>query len=84
MIDPTNPNVATFVQTSGLLAPDTYTVTVTSAVKPSAAATLSRNYSTTLTVASTTTPVLSVPSFARGPGQSVALTDSFGNTTASP
>ena len=33
VIDPTNPNVATFVQTSGLLAPDIYTVTVTSAVK---------------------------------------------------
>ena len=45
---------------------------------------MSGNYSTTLTVASTTTPVLSVPSFARGPGQSVALTDSLGNTTGIP
>ena len=32
VIDATNPDVATFVQTSGLLAPDTYTVTVLSAV----------------------------------------------------
>jgi hypothetical protein len=45
---------------------------------------LSGNYTTTLTVAATTTPVLSVPNFARGPGQSVAITDSVGNATGIP
>ena len=59
-------------------------VTVTSAVKAIGGAELSGNYTTTFSVASTTTPVLSVPSFARGPGQSVALTDAFGNTAGIP
>ena len=84
VIDPTNPNVATFVQTSGLLAPDTYTVTVTPGVKAIGGSDLTGNYSTTLTVAPTTTPVLSVPSFARGPGQAVQLTDSLNNDIGIP
>ena len=84
VIDPTNPYIATFVQTSGLLAADTYTVTVTTAVKALVGTALSGNYSTTLTVTAPTTPVLSVPSFARGPGQTVALTDSQGNRTGIP
>ena len=46
VIDPTNPYVATFVQTSGLLAPDTYTVTVTNAVKAVGGSAMSGNYST--------------------------------------
>ena len=84
VIDPTNPDQATFVLTSGLLAPDTYSITVTNKVTGVGGSELSGNYSTTLTVASTTTPVLSVPSFARGPGQTVALTDSLGNETGIP
>ena len=52
VIDPTNPDEATFVQTSGLLAPDTYTVTVTTKVSAVGGSNeLSSNYSTTLTVA---------------------------------
>ena len=84
VIDPTKPFEATFIQTSGLLAADDYTVTVTTAVKAASGSTMSANYSSTFTVASTTTPVLSVPSFARGPGQSVALTDNLNNTTGIP
>ena len=78
VIDPTNPDEATFVETSGLLQPDTYTLTVTSAVKAVGGYTLSGNYTAALTVATTTTPVVSSPSFSRGPGQSVALSNSVG------
>jgi hypothetical protein len=84
VIDPTNTAQARFVQTSGLLAPGTYTLTVTNGVTAVGGNELSSNYSTTFTVAATTTPVLSVQSFARGPGQSVALTDTFGNATGIP
>jgi hypothetical protein len=79
VIDPTDPDVATFVQTNGLLVPDTYTVTVTSAVEAVGGAPLGGgNYSATLTVATITTPTVSIPSFARGPGQSVVLPSSTG------
>ena len=84
VIDPTDPYIATFLQTSGLLVPDTYTVKVTSAVKAVGGYQLASNYTATLTVATTTTPILSLPSFARGPGQTVALTDSLNNTTGIP
>ena len=84
VIDPTNPNVATFIQTSGLLAAGTWTVTVTTAVRAANGSALAGNYSSTLTVTAPTTPVLTVPPFARGPGQTVALTDSLGNTTGIP
>ena len=84
IIDPTYPNEATFVATSGLLASGTYTITVTSAVKASGGDVMSGNYTATVSVTAPTTPVLSVPSFARGPGQPVALTDSLNNTTGIP
>ena len=84
VIDPTDPNVATFVQTSGLLTPGSYTVMVTNAVKEVGGSAMAGNYTSTLMVTAPTTPVLSVPSFARGPGQSVALTDTLGNTTGIP
>jgi hypothetical protein len=84
VIDPTNPDMATFVQTTGLLSTGGYTVTVTTGVKAVGGLAMTGNYSTTITVTSPTTPVLSVPSFARGPGQPVALTDSTGNTTGIP
>jgi hypothetical protein len=71
VIDPTNPNVATFMRTDGLLPPDSYTVTVTTQLKGIGGLTLSSNYSNNLIVASPGSPVLSVPSFARGPGQTV-------------
>ena len=71
VIDPTNPNVATFVQTSGLLPSDTYTITVTDTVKALGGPTLSSNFTTTFNVTAPTTPALSVPSFARGAGQMV-------------
>ena len=83
VVDPTNPDIATFVQTSGALAPDTYTVTVTSAVQE-VGGTPSGGYSSTVTVPVTTGPVVSVPSFARGPGQAVQLADSLGNQTGIP
>ena len=71
VIDPTNPDEATFVQTSGLLATDIYTVTVTTGVKAFGGATLGSNYTTTFNVTAPNTPDLSVPSFARGAGQAV-------------
>ena len=76
VIDLTNPNEATFEQTSGLLAADTYTLNVSTAVQAVGGYTLSGSYSTTVTVAATTTPVVSAPNFARGPGQSVSLANS--------
>ena len=58
-----------------------YTLTsLRNAVQAVGGATLGANYSTTFTVTSTSTPVLSVPSFARGPGQTVAITDTLGCT----
>ena len=84
VIDPTDPSEATFVQTSGLLKTDTYTVTVTTAVQGLGGYAMSSNYSTTVSVTEPTTPVLAVPSFARGPGQTVALTDSLNSTTGIP
>ena len=50
VIDPANPYVATFVQTAGLLAPDTYTVTVTNGVDAVGGYQLNGNYSTTVSV----------------------------------
>jgi hypothetical protein len=78
ILDASNPDEATFVETSGLLQADTYTLTVSSAVKALGGYTLSGNYTATVTVAATTTPVVSAPSFARGPGQSVVLPGSTG------
>jgi VCBS repeat-containing protein len=75
-------NTATFIKTGGLLAPDTYTVRLRSATngfKSLNGNLLDRNddgsagddYLTTFTVAPSSALVLSVPDFARGPGQSV-------------
>ncbi len=71
VVDPTNPYIVTFVKTAGVLATDSYTVTVTTGVTSTTGAPLSSNYSNTLSVTSSTAPVLSVPSFARGAGQTV-------------
>lgn len=78
VVDPTNPDQITFVETSGLLAPDTWTLTVTSAVKAEGGIAMTGDYSSTFSVASSSSPVLSVPSFARGPGQSVELSNTVG------
>jgi hypothetical protein len=71
VIDPIDPYIATFVETAAPLATDTYTATVTTGVTAVGGATLSSNYTNLLSVTAPTTPVLSVPSFARGPGQTV-------------
>ncbi len=71
VLDPTNPYIATFVKTSGLLATDNYGVTVTTAVQAIGGASLTGNYNNTLTVSAPSTPVLSVPGFSRGAGQTV-------------
>jgi hypothetical protein len=84
VIDPTNADIANFVQTSGLLTAGTYVVTVTPAVTAVDGDVAPISSVETVTVTATTTPVLSVPSFARGPGQSVALSDGLGNTTGIP
>jgi hypothetical protein len=71
VLDPTNAYIATFVKTSGLLATDTYKVTVTTAVQALGGVILSGNYTNTLSVTASSTPVLSVPGFSRGAGQTV-------------
>ena len=76
MIDPTNPYIATFIRTGTLFGTDTYTVTVTTGVTAVGGATLSSNYTNTLNVTAPTTPVLSVPSFSRGAGQTVNVPNS--------
>jgi hypothetical protein len=74
------------VKTSGLFAPDVYTLTITTSVQGAGGIVMYNNFVTTFTVTATTTttPVLSVPNFARGPGQTVALNDSLGNATGIP
>jgi hypothetical protein len=84
IIDATNPYIATFVQTSGLLTSGTYTVTVGTGVQSVGGLALSTTYTATLSVTAPTTPVLSVPGFARGPGQTVQITDSSGNDAGIP
>ena len=64
MIDATNANVATFVETSGLLAADTYTLTATTALKSVSGVALSANYTKAITVTAPSTPVVTIPSFA--------------------
>jgi subtilase family serine protease len=71
VIDPTNPDIATFIKTAGLLATDVYTITVTTGVQTAGGAALTSNYTSTLNVTAPTTPVLSVPGFSRGAGQVV-------------
>ena len=78
VIDAIKPNEATFVATSGVLPTDSYTLTVTTAVQAAGGAFLPANYTHTFSVTAPTTGVLSVPGFARGPGQSVALQNSPG------
>ena len=82
-------DTATFVKTGGVLTPDTYTVTLVSG--PNDWADVSGNaldgnigggnYVATFTVASSSAPVLTLPDFARGPGQPVN-TNSAGLATA--
>ena len=84
VIDATDPGMATFVPTAGLLPAGTYTVTIGSNVSAASGMALAGTFSQTVSVASVTTPVLSIPSFARGPGQSVALTDTLGNASGIP
>ena len=73
---------ATFVKTGGVLEPDTYTVTLFSRADgwiDTAGHLLDGdgngidggNYTTTFVVSSSSTPIVSVPDFARGPGQPV-------------
>src|SRR5581483_5849831 len=74
----------TFLRTGNVLPPDTYTVTLRSAASGfkvlvtgelldgNADGTPGDNYTTTFTVASSAV-VVSIPDFARGPGQSVDL-----------
>ena len=83
-------NTAEFVQTSGALAPDNYTVTLASRSNGWVSVAGNElldgnddlvpggNYVTTFSVASSSTPVLRVPDFARGPGQSVNVSDTAG------
>ena len=72
----------TFVKTGGVLAPDTYTLTLRSAsngVQDTFAGLLDGNndgnpgdaYTTTFIVAPSSAVVVGIPDFARGPGQSV-------------
>ena len=79
VIDPIDPNVVTFVQTSGLLVTDTYKLTVTTGVTALGGGSLGSAFTTTLNVTAPDTPVLTVPSFARGAGQAVDVpTDNSG------
>ncbi len=83
-------NTAHFVATGGLLAPDNYTVTLVSGAQAwqdtsgslldglGSGVAGSGNYVNTFTVAAPTVPVLSLPDFARGPGESVNVDDAAG------
>jgi hypothetical protein len=86
VFDPTS-NLATFVPTAGMLSPDTYQLTVVSSTGQPADATAFQSlngqalansgtngdFTESFTVSSNTLPVVSVPNFARGAGQSVNL-----------
>jgi hypothetical protein len=82
IVDPTD-RIITFIQTGKILAPDTYTVTLRSATNGFGDAggnllqgnngTAGVNYTASFTVASSTARVLSIPDFARGPGQPVVI-----------
>ena len=84
VFDATNPDMATFIPTVGLLPAGTYTVTIGSNVSATNGMALAGTFSQTVSVSAVTTPVLSIPSFARGPGQSVALPDTLGNASGIP
>ena len=71
VIDATNPDMATFIQTSGLLASDTYTITVTTGVKAVGGATLAANFTTTLNVVALNGSGVVCPQFRAGAGQTV-------------
>lgn len=81
IVAPDNQTV-TFMKTGAILPPDTYTVTLRSATNGFKDVTgnlldgdannvTGDNYTTTFTVASSSARVVSIPDFARGPGQSV-------------
>jgi autotransporter-associated beta strand protein len=76
VVDPTNPYIVTFIKTAGPLATDTYTVTVTTGVTAQNGATLGSSYSNSLNVTGPTGPLLTVPYFARGAGQTVNVPNS--------
>ncbi len=71
VFDPSTPWIGTFVKTAGLLATDTYSVNVTTAVKDAGGNALGSAYSNNLSVTAPSTPLISIASFARGPGQAV-------------
>ena len=88
IVTPGNQTI-TFVETGGVLAPDTYTVTFRSAANGfvdlsgnlldgNADGTPGDNYTTTFTVAPSSARVLALPDFARGPGQGVVIPASGG------
>ena len=81
IVSPDNQSI-TFVKTGGILAPDTYTVTLRSAANGfqdtsgglldgNGDGTTGDNYTTTFTVAPSSARVVAIPDFARGPGQPV-------------
>ena len=91
-------NTADFVQTRGALAPDTYTVTLASQANGWVSAatgelldgnddlTPGDDFTAAFTVAPPTLPVLTLPDFARGPGQNVDVSDAaagYGTALAS-
>jgi hypothetical protein len=89
----TTTNTATFVATGGALAADTYTVTLVSAgtgwvdgsghlLDGDANGLDGGNYVTTFKVTSSSTPLLTLPNFARGPNQTVK-TDFNGTSSGS-
>ncbi len=69
--DPSQPWIGYFVKTAGALATDTYTVAVSTAVKDAGGNALGSAYSNNLSVTAPSTPLISIASFARGPGQAV-------------
>ncbi len=69
--DPSQPWIGYFVKTAGILATDTYQVAVLTAVKDAGGNALGSAYSNNLSVTAPSTPVISIASFARGPGQAV-------------
>ena len=79
IVSPGNQTI-TFVKTGGVLAPDTYTLTLRSAANGFVDASGNllagngspgHNYTTTFTVAPSSAVVVAIPDFARGPGQAV-------------
>ena len=76
--DPTT-LTATFVQTRGILAPGNYSVTLVSGTRPwvdnyGNPLNGGSNYTNTFTAAAPAAPILTLPDFARGPGQNVNVT----------